>query len=53
MISKLSSSYAKDFLAAEGSVGKYLAKYHKTHADALKSASSFEYLGYNWALNKK
>lgn len=52
-ISKLFEWYAADFVAAEGSVGKYLAKYHQKHADKLRAASSFSYLRYNWALNKK
>jgi hypothetical protein len=34
-------------------VGKYLARYHKTHADKLKAATKLGYLYYNWALNKK
>ncbi|PIE17378.1 MAG: hypothetical protein CSA65_09100 [Proteobacteria bacterium] len=52
-ISKLFAWYAQDFTAAEGSVGKYLAKYHRAHAAALKAASSFAHLPYDWALNKK
>jgi hypothetical protein len=51
-VSELFKWYAKDFEQASGSVGKYLARYHKKHADKL-SAGKLGYLHYSWALNKK
>ena len=52
-VSRLFEWYAGDFVAAAGSVGKFLARYHKTHADKLKAATKLDYLNYDWALNKK
>ena len=51
-VSKLFEWYGKDFVDAAGSVGKYLAKYHKTAADRLPTAK-IEFQPYSWALNKK
>lgn len=51
-ISKLFEWYGSDFVAAGGSVGKYLARYHKSAADRLPTAK-IEFQPYSWALNKK
>jgi len=51
-VSQLFKWYAKDFEQASGSVGKYLARYHKKHADRL-ARGKLGYLHYSWALNKK
>lgn len=51
-VSQLFKWYAADFEQASGSVGKYLARYHKTHAERLPTAK-LGYLHYSWALNKK
>ncbi len=51
-VSQLFKWYAADFKQASGSVGKYLARYHKKHADKLSTAK-LGYLHYSWALNKK
>ncbi len=51
-VSQLFKWYAKDFEQASGSVGKYVARYHKKHADKLSTAK-LGYLHYSWVLNKK
>ena len=51
-VSKLFNWYAADFAAASGSVGKYLARYHKRHATRL-TGGKLDYLHYDWSINKK
>ena len=51
-VSRLFEWYAKDFGDKKGSVNAYLARYHRTHADRLRSAR-LGYHAYNWALNKQ
>ena len=52
-ISRLFEWYKEDFVAASGSVGKYLSRYHKTHAEALAGQKTFSYQPYSWTLNKR
>jgi hypothetical protein len=52
-VSSLFKWYEGDFAKSAGSVGKFLAKYHKSAKSKLEGASSFGYLHYNWNLNKK
>lgn len=52
-ISQLFNWYAKDFQQAAGSVGKYLARFHKQHARALAARDSFQYIKYDWGLNSQ
>jgi len=52
-VSRIFQWYAKDFSRASGSVGRYLAKYHARHAAALRRRTTFAYLPYSWALNKR
>ena len=51
-VSKLFTWYAGDFEASDGTVGKYLARYHKTQGARLATAK-LEYQPYSWALNKR
>jgi hypothetical protein len=52
-VSKLFSWYAGDFKAAAGSVGKYLAGYHRKLGQRLSEATDLSYLPYSWALNNR
>lgn len=50
--SKLFEWFTEDFVADEGSVHAYLAKYIPKHAEALKSGDlKIKYSHYDWALN--
>ena len=52
-ISQLFNWFAEDFRRDAGSVGRYLARYHKTAAPRLAKITRFEYLPYDWSLNAK
>jgi hypothetical protein len=52
-VSQLFNWFASDFKESAGSVGKYLARYHKKHADRLARMERFKYLPYDWSLNKQ
>lgn len=54
-ISALFQWYADDFKAQSGTVGKYLAAYHKRHGPLLARTKDAElgYLDYDWSLNGK
>jgi hypothetical protein len=52
-VSQLFKWYARDFEAAAGSVGKYLARYHGKHAGLLARQTKLKHLHYSWALNKR
>jgi len=52
-VSKLFKWYAQDFVREAGSVGAYLARYHRKWAGELGEAKDLGFLGYSWTLNKK
>lgn len=51
-VSKIFKWYAGEFKQAAGSVGAYVARYHRQHADTLRKATKLSYLPYDWSLNK-
>lgn len=50
-VSQLFSWFANDFKRDAGSVGRYLARYHKSAGGRLARMTRFEHLPYDWSLN--
>jgi hypothetical protein len=52
-VSQLFNWFAEDFKRDAGSVGRFLARYHKTAGPRLATMTHFEHLPYDWSLNAK